>query len=69
MLALSPFLGQRLVGMLSKSSGEDLGTLRDLLEVGKVVPVVEQTFTLKDVPEALRRLGGGHAQGKPVITA
>ena len=68
MLTLSPFIGQRLVGMLAKSSGEDLAALRDLLEAGKVVPMVEQTFALKDVPEALRLLGEGHAGGKLVIT-
>lgn len=68
MLASSLFVSQRMVGMLAKNDREDLATLRDLLETGKVVPVVEQAYPLKDVPEALRVLGEGHARGKLVIT-
>ena len=68
MLASSVLSSQRMVGMLAKNDQEDLATLRDLLESGKLVPVVEQAFALKDVPEALRVLGEGHARGKLVIT-
>jgi NADPH:quinone reductase-like Zn-dependent oxidoreductase len=56
----APFLAQ-----LNK---EDLDVLRDLLEAGKVKPVIESRYELRDVPEALRYVGAGHAKGKVVIT-
>jgi NADPH:quinone reductase-like Zn-dependent oxidoreductase len=43
--------------------------LHELLEVGKVTPVVERTFPLIDVPEAMRYLREGRARGKIVLTA
>jgi NADPH:quinone reductase-like Zn-dependent oxidoreductase len=59
---------QKMVVMLTKNNTEDLILLRELVEAGKVIPVVERTYPLKEVPEALRYLGEGHAQGKLVIT-
>ena len=47
---------------------EDLGFMRELLEDGKVVPVIDRRYTLGEVAEALRYLEEGHAQGKVVIT-
>jgi NADPH:quinone reductase-like Zn-dependent oxidoreductase len=47
---------------------EDLALLAELFEAGKVVPVIDRRYTLSEVPEALRYLEGGHAQGKVVIT-
>ena len=47
---------------------EDLDFLTDLFEAGKVVPVIDRRYPLSEVPEALRYLEGGHAQGKVVIT-
>ena len=46
---------------------EDLGALRDLLQAGKVKPVIDRTYPLNQVPEALRYLEAGHARGKVVI--
>jgi NADPH:quinone reductase-like Zn-dependent oxidoreductase len=46
---------------------EDLGVLRDLIESGKVTPVVEQRYELSEVPDALTYMGEGHARGKLVI--
>ena len=68
MLAVSVFSSQRLVGMLAKSNASDLATLAELLEAGKVVPVVEKTYPLAELPAALTQLGGGHSQGKLVVT-
>ncbi len=42
--------------------------MTELLEAGKVVPVIDRRYTLSEVPEALRYLGEGHARGKVVIT-
>jgi NADPH:quinone reductase-like Zn-dependent oxidoreductase len=42
--------------------------LKELLEAGKITPVIDRTYSLSEVPEAIRYLEGGHAQGKVVIT-
>jgi NADPH:quinone reductase-like Zn-dependent oxidoreductase len=47
---------------------KDLVFLKDLLETGSVVPVIDRRYPLSDVAEALRYLDEGHAQGKVVIT-
>jgi len=47
---------------------EDLAELAELFDAGKVVPVIDRSYTLGEVPEALRYLEGGQAQGKIVIT-
>jgi len=41
---------------------------RELVESGKVTPVIDMTFPLAEVPEAIRYLEEGHAQGKVIIT-
>jgi len=47
---------------------EDAVFIKELLEAGKVVPVMDRRYPLSEVPEALRYLEEGHAQGKVVIT-
>jgi NADPH:quinone reductase-like Zn-dependent oxidoreductase len=47
---------------------EDLNALRDLVEAGKVTPVVERRYDLDDIAEAVTYLGEGHPQGKIVIS-
>jgi NADPH:quinone reductase-like Zn-dependent oxidoreductase len=47
---------------------EDLALLAELLEAGKVVPVIDRRYPLSEVPEAFRYLEEGHAKGKVVIT-
>ena len=42
--------------------------MKELLEVGKVVPVIDRRYPLRKVPEAFRYFGEGHARGKVVIT-
>jgi NADPH:quinone reductase-like Zn-dependent oxidoreductase len=46
---------------------EDLAVLKELVEAGKVAPVIDRRYTLREVPEALRYQGEGHSQGKIVI--
>lgn len=66
--ALSSFTNQKFAQYGIKTSKEDLIMLGDLVESGKLRPVVERTYKLSDAPEALRYLGEGHARGKVVIT-
>jgi NADPH:quinone reductase-like Zn-dependent oxidoreductase len=58
---------RRMDWLLAQANNEDLGLLAGLLESGEVTPVIERRYELSDVPEALRRFGDGHAQGKTVI--
>jgi len=53
---------------LVRSIGADLVALKELIEAGKVTPVIDRTYPLGEAPEAIRYLGKGHARGKVVIT-
>ncbi|MFQ5605855.1 MAG: NAD(P)-dependent alcohol dehydrogenase [bacterium] len=53
---------------MAKINKKDLVFMKELLEAGKVVPVIDRRYPLSEVAEALRYLGEGHAQGKVVIT-
>jgi NADPH:quinone reductase-like Zn-dependent oxidoreductase len=59
---------QSVVPFLAKLKRDDLETLRELLEAGSVIPVIDRGYELGDVPRALVYLGEGHARGKVVIT-
>jgi NADPH:quinone reductase-like Zn-dependent oxidoreductase len=65
---LSPFVSQRLRGLVSKERGEDLQALTELIEAGKVTPVIDRTYPLIEAPEAIRYLEKGHPRGKVLIT-
>jgi NADPH:quinone reductase-like Zn-dependent oxidoreductase len=65
---LSLFVGQRLRGLLAKERQEDLRALVDLIDTGKVTPVIDRTDPLAAVPDAIRYLEQGHPHGKIVIT-
>jgi NADPH:quinone reductase-like Zn-dependent oxidoreductase len=67
-VALSRFVGQRLRMLSSKPRQQDLQTLRELIEAGKLTPVIDRTYPLREVPEAIRHLVEGHGGGKVVIT-
>ncbi|WP_336206789.1 NAD(P)-dependent alcohol dehydrogenase [Nonomuraea sp. LPB2021202275-12-8] len=64
---LSPFVPQKLAVLLSSPGPADLRTLAELIEAGKVTPVVDRTYPLAEVPEAIRYLRAGHPAGKVVI--
>jgi NADPH:quinone reductase-like Zn-dependent oxidoreductase len=64
---LSPFVGQKLGTFISKERNEDLHSLKTLIESGKVTPVIDRTYPLDEVPDAIRYLHEGHARGKIVI--
>lgn len=65
---LSMFVGQDLKMFVSKEKHEDMLTLTELIEAGKVTPAVERTYPLSEVPKAIRHIEEGHARGKLVIT-
>ncbi len=66
--ALSPFVRQNLRMYISKLDEQDLEELRGLLDAGTITPVVDRTFPLDEVPDAIRYLRDGHASGKIVVT-
>src|SRR5881296_3361973 len=67
-MLLSPFVSQDMGMMLAQMTKEDLTVLRDLMQAGKVTPVIDRTYSFSQVPEAVRYLEEGHARGKVVIT-
>src|SRR5215218_8563953 len=67
-LVLSPFVSQKLGTFVNRENHEDLLVLKELIESGKVTPVIDRTYLLSDVPEAIRYLEEGHARGKVVIS-
>jgi NADPH:quinone reductase-like Zn-dependent oxidoreductase len=67
-MMLSPFVGQKLVSFINRENHQDLIVLSDLIESGKVTPVIDRTYPLAEVPLAIRRLQDGEAQGKIAIT-
>ncbi|HEY3311275.1 MAG TPA: NAD(P)-dependent alcohol dehydrogenase [Anaerolineales bacterium] len=71
-MLLGPWMsrgGSKKMGMLSaKINQKDLGFIKELLEAGKVVPVIDKSYPFRSTAEALRYLGAGHARGKVVIT-
>jgi NADPH:quinone reductase-like Zn-dependent oxidoreductase len=60
--------GKKMGSLSMKSNQKDLVFMKELLEAGKVTPVIDKRFPLSKVPEALRYYGGGHSHGKVVIT-
>ena len=67
-LLLSPFVSQDMGMMLAELNAKDLTILGDLMQAGKVTPVIDRTYRLSEAPEAIRYLEQGHARGKVVIT-
>jgi NADPH:quinone reductase-like Zn-dependent oxidoreductase len=53
---------------VAKPNQNDLVIMKELLEAGKVKPVIDRCYPLSEVPDAIRYLEEGHAQGKVVIT-
>ncbi len=66
-LLVSPFIGQRLRGFLSQPKKEDLAVLKELVEAGKVTPVIDRTYPLSEVPAAMRYLEERRPGGRLVI--
>jgi NADPH:quinone reductase-like Zn-dependent oxidoreductase len=65
---LSPFVSQKMVSFTVRPNKEDLQSLKQLIESGKLTPVIDRTYPLSETAEALRYLESGRARGKVVIT-
>ena len=65
---LSLFIRQQGAPYIAIPKNQDLVDLKELIEAGKVTPVIDRTYPLSETPEAFRYLDEGHAQGKVVIT-
>jgi NADPH:quinone reductase-like Zn-dependent oxidoreductase len=67
-LLLSPFVSQQLRMVVAKATSDDLEFMTELIEAGKVTPVIDRTFPLSGAADAIGYLAAGHARGKLVIT-
>jgi NADPH:quinone reductase-like Zn-dependent oxidoreductase len=67
-IVMSPFIGQTLRPFVAKPSSHDLEFLRQLIEAGTVAPVIDRTYPLTEVADAIRYIETGHARGKVVIS-
>ncbi len=64
---LAPFVSQKIGFFLARLDHEDLDYLRELLQAGKITPVIDRRYKLSETSEAMRYLEAGHARGKVVI--
>ena len=67
-MVLSPFISQKMGMMMADTSQKDLTILADLMQSGKVKPVIDRTYKLSEVPAAIAYVEEGHARGKVIIT-
>ena len=71
-MLLGPFLsmtgGRKLVNLFHRHSRKDLEFMKELIEDGKVTPVIDRSYPLPEAAEAFRYYGQGHARGKVIIT-
>src|SRR5215203_782367 len=71
-LLLGPWIrattGKKIRVLAVRPNIEDLDFMKELIEAGKVTPVIDRTYPLSEVPEAMGYVGEGHAQGKVVIS-
>jgi NADPH:quinone reductase-like Zn-dependent oxidoreductase len=65
---IKPFVSQKYGLMLSEMNGEDMAFLVDLMESGKVTPIIDRRYTLDQIRDAMRYLSTGRARAKVVIT-
>jgi NADPH:quinone reductase-like Zn-dependent oxidoreductase len=68
-LLMAPFVHQKLVTLFADAgSTDDMNALRDLMQSGRLTPVIDRQYTLSEAPAAMRYLETGHARGKVVIS-
>jgi NADPH:quinone reductase-like Zn-dependent oxidoreductase len=66
-MVLSKFVSQKMGMMMGELNQKDLTALADLMQSGKVTPVIDRTYKLSEIPQAIQYLEQGHARGKVVI--
>lgn len=64
---MPPFTSRKISGVFAKMKTSDLEVLGDLLQTGKITPVLDRSYSLHDLPDALNYIEGGHARGKVTI--
>jgi NADPH:quinone reductase-like Zn-dependent oxidoreductase len=67
-MVISPFVSQLHPFRGTNDPGDRLAVLKELILSGKITPVIDRTFPLSEVPQAIRYLESGRARGKIVIT-
>lgn len=67
-MLLQPFVSQELLFFVSKLNRDDLETLGELVQTGKVTPVIDRQYPLDEVVNAMEYLATGHARAKIVVT-
>ena len=67
-MLLTPFIGQRLTGLASKERAADSEVLAEHVAAGTVIPSIDRTYPLDQVPAAMRHLDAGNVKGKIAIT-
>jgi NADPH:quinone reductase-like Zn-dependent oxidoreductase len=65
---MSPFIDQKIGMMMAEGNKDDLTILADLMQSGKVTPVIDRTYPLSEIREAVRYVETGRARGKVIIT-
>ena len=65
---VSPFVRHNLRPVSAKPNQADLQILKELIDAGKLTPVIDRTYSLSEVPDAIRYLHEGRARGKLVIS-
>jgi NADPH:quinone reductase-like Zn-dependent oxidoreductase len=68
MLLIKPFVKQPMSMMMANSNATDLTFLAGLMETGKMKPVIDRTYKMSELADAIRYLEEGHARGKVVLT-
>jgi NADPH:quinone reductase-like Zn-dependent oxidoreductase len=65
---VAPFVSQKMLFMLADANQDDLNVLRDLMQTGKLTPVIDRRYPLKETAQAIGYVEQGHAKGKVIIT-
>jgi NADPH:quinone reductase-like Zn-dependent oxidoreductase len=65
---LAKFVSQKMGMMMAEPSNKDLAILAEMMESGKLKPVIDRTYKLDQLPEAIRYVEQGHARGKVIVT-
>jgi NADPH:quinone reductase-like Zn-dependent oxidoreductase len=64
---LKPLMKKKLLPLMASIEKDDLLLLKDLVDAGKLTPVIDRSYTLAETPEAIRYVEAGHARGKVVV--
>jgi len=67
-MLMSPFISKKMGMMLAEIRQDDLTKMSDLMQAGKVTPVIDRTYPLSQIREAMKYLEAGHARGKVILT-